>query len=127
MSYLGCIGKRFRNRGLQDLLVESEVLATGSVNGVMKGKHNRAVTMHKLMAKAMQQMRLKVYMESLPEDEAASVEHLMADLKKAFPTSKFHDMMAGESTTRLRNHTTVSTTLTGTDTPLTFGAHILKW
>ncbi|KAJ8049553.1 hypothetical protein HOLleu_02339 [Holothuria leucospilota] len=66
MSYLGCIGKRFRDGGLQDLLVESE-------------------------------MRIKAYVESLPDDEAASVGQLMADLEKAFPTSKFHELVAGES------------------------------
>ena len=43
MSFLGCIGKRFRDAGLQDILIESEVVAIGSINGVISGKHyNRA-------------------------------------------------------------------------------------
>ena len=41
---LAAIGKRFLDAGLQDLCVESEVIAEGSIAGVMEGrKYNRAV------------------------------------------------------------------------------------
>ena len=54
MSFLGCIGKHFGDAGLQDVLIESEVVATGSLNGVISGKHyNRAVRSNKLMSDAL--------------------------------------------------------------------------
>ena len=37
MSYLSILGKRFGDAGLQDILIESEVVAPGSINGVING------------------------------------------------------------------------------------------
>lgn len=37
MSFLAIIGKRFRDAGLEDILIESGVVAQGSVNGVFSG------------------------------------------------------------------------------------------
>ena len=48
-AYLAAIGKRFGDAGLSDILIESGVLASGSVAGVLEGRHyNRAVRMHKV-------------------------------------------------------------------------------
>ena len=63
MSLIGCIGKRFRDGGLEDVLIESEVVASGSVNGVISGKHyNRSIRANKLLMEAMQQMRFEAYL-----------------------------------------------------------------
>ena len=44
MMYLGIIGKQFRDAGLADLLVQSEVLVDGSVKEAFFGKmYSRAV------------------------------------------------------------------------------------
>lgn len=49
-AYLSAIGKRFGDAGLSDVLIESGVVATGSVAGVLEGRHyNRAVRIHKVM------------------------------------------------------------------------------
>ena len=58
-TLLGIIGKRFQDAGLRDLCVESQVIAEGSVSGVMEGrKYNRAVRLHKLVYEAlMRQVR----------------------------------------------------------------------
>ena len=53
-TLLGIIGKRFQNAGLRDLCVESQVIAEGSVSGVMEGrKYNRAMRLHKLVYEAL--------------------------------------------------------------------------
>ena len=58
MAALACIGKRFRDAGLQDIFIESEIVASGSVNGVMNGHHyNRSIRCHKLMAEAQHFLR----------------------------------------------------------------------
>ena len=53
-TLLGIIGKWFQDAGLRDLCVESQVIAEGSVSGVMEGrKYNRAVRLHKLVYEAL--------------------------------------------------------------------------
>lgn len=54
---LAIIGKRFQDGGLKDICIEAGLVAEGSINGVMDGKHyNRAVRTHKIIYEAM--MRL---------------------------------------------------------------------
>ena len=44
LSFLAVIGKRFRDAGLEDVLIESGLAARGSVDGVLSGRHyNRSV------------------------------------------------------------------------------------
>ena len=46
---MSVIGKRFGESGLRDLLIESRIIGSGSVNGVLEGKHyNRALRTHKV-------------------------------------------------------------------------------
>jgi len=48
-AFMAAIGKRFADAGLADILIESDIVATGSVSGVLEGRHyNRAVRMHKV-------------------------------------------------------------------------------
>ena len=97
MSFLGCIGKRFRDAGLQDILIESEVVAIGSINGVISGKHyNRAVRAHKLMAEALHHMRLETYLQSVSDDDAQQTRQLVTDMQKAFPQPEYHNMVSSE-------------------------------
>ena len=54
---LAIIGKRFRDAGLKDICEEAGVVAEGSINGVLDGKHyNRAVRVQKYISEAL--MRL---------------------------------------------------------------------
>ena len=39
MSYLACIGIRYKDAGLADKIIESGLVASGSVKGVMNGHH----------------------------------------------------------------------------------------
>ena len=44
MMYLGIIGKRFKDAGLRDILIQSQVLAEGSVDKALAGKmYNHSV------------------------------------------------------------------------------------
>ena len=94
MSFLGCIGKRFGDAGLQDVLIESEVVAIGSMNGVISGKHyNRAVRSNKLMSDALHRMMLQAFLHSLTEEAANKVEQVMADLQQAFPSPQYFEIL----------------------------------
>ena len=49
--FLSVMGKRFKDGGLRDLLLESTLVGSGSLNGVLEGKHyNRALRTHKVSA-----------------------------------------------------------------------------
>lgn len=49
-AFLAAIGKRFGDAGLTDILVESEIVGSGSVSGVIEGRHyNRALRTHKVL------------------------------------------------------------------------------
>ena len=48
-AFLAAIGKRFGDAGLADVLMESGIVASGSVAGVIEGRHyNRAICTHKV-------------------------------------------------------------------------------
>ena len=62
LAMLGVIGKRFAGSGWSDLVIESRVLAPGSVNGVVSGKHyNRGLRVHKLVSEALQRLQLQAF------------------------------------------------------------------
>lgn len=48
-AFIAAIGKRFGDAGLSDILIESGIVASGSVSGVLEGRHyNRAIRTHKV-------------------------------------------------------------------------------
>ncbi|XP_070581426.1 uncharacterized protein [Ptychodera flava] len=88
MSFLSAIGKRFRDAGLEDIMIESGILAQGSVNGVMSGHHyNRSVRCHKLVAEAMHRLRFNEFLDSLTEEEHLPVIASLLDLRDSYPHS----------------------------------------
>lgn len=81
---LSILGERFGDGGLKDILIESQIIAEGSINGVFDGKHyNRAVRAHKCIYEAM--MRLEwseviQWLESNDEDERMSVASFLEEV-----------------------------------------------
>lgn len=62
MTFMAVIGKRFSDAGLRDVLTESEIVSSGSVGGVIKGKHyNRAIRAHKYIAEALLRMQWRLF------------------------------------------------------------------
>ena len=86
-NLLSTIGKLFGDAGMRDLAVESGVIAAGSVDKVLEGKHyNRAVRFHKLMYEALIRVAYKGFVEWLdinrPEDATSldDIQPLLNDL-----------------------------------------------
>ena len=51
-------------------MIESELVASGSVNGVLSGKHyNRSIRAHKIIYEAMERLRFQAFEKSLPTTE----------------------------------------------------------
>lgn len=93
LSILSVLGKRFGDAGLADILVESDVIAPGSIQGVMKGRqYNRAMRVVKLFSEALRRLQIEAFLDSSDCDEATK-ENFLTLCKKfydSFPSSDFN-------------------------------------
>ncbi len=49
---------------MQDIFIESEIVAQGSLNGVFSGKHyNRCIRAHKLVYEALERLRFEAFLD----------------------------------------------------------------
>ena len=96
MSYLACIGIRYKDAGLADLIIESGLVASGSVKGVMNGHHyNRAFRTHKIVSEAMQRLRFQQFLDSLSEEDSQAIFNLITRLQAAYPSSEYCKIVEG--------------------------------
>ena len=66
LTFLAVLGKRFKDAGLADVLIESTVGGSSSVQSALDGRHyNRAVRMHKLVAESLVRMRWRAFLSTL--------------------------------------------------------------
>ncbi|KAL1268455.1 hypothetical protein QQF64_033818 [Cirrhinus molitorella] len=97
MSFLGILGKKFGDAGLQDILIESEVVAPGSINGVISGHHyNRSMRAHKLLYESLQRIRLLTFLDSLPLEDRDECMDVITEIKCAFQDRTMDVLCANE-------------------------------
>ncbi|XP_041466296.1 uncharacterized protein LOC121416845 [Lytechinus variegatus] len=97
LSMLACVGKRFGDAGLENLMIESNIVAQGSINGVLSGHHyNRSIRAHKCIVEALERLRWQAYMNSLSDVEYASTYEILSKLQSDFPTFSFTEFVQGE-------------------------------
>ena len=85
MSFLSILGKRFGSGGLTDLWVEADVVAAGSINGALSGKHyNRAIRGHKVVYEALCRIQLEDYLSSCSDERVAKYQELANSMKRKF-------------------------------------------
>ena len=61
-AFMGALGKKMRCSGLEEVLIESGICASGSIEQVLTGKHyNRALLVHKVVYEALERILLQVY------------------------------------------------------------------
>lgn len=64
MAYFKAVGKIIIDCGLSNIMVQSNLLAAGSVNGFLEGKHfNRCKRLHPLMGLGLQVLHFKSFLE----------------------------------------------------------------
>ena len=84
-TLLGIIGKRFQDAGLRDQCVESQVIAEGSVSGVMEGrKYNRAMRLHKLVYEALMRQvwsRFQKWVAEKHDEKTSLVDEMFSGLQ----------------------------------------------
>lgn len=84
--------------GFQDVIIEAEVVAARSIEGVITGhQYNRSMRTQKLMCEALQRLRWQAYLDILSEDDRESAMKIAADLQTAFPGEDFDVLVMSEN------------------------------
>ena len=97
MNFLAFFGKRFRDAGLQDIVIVSGLVAEGSTNTVLTGhQYNRSLRMHKIVSEAMEHMRWQAFLKTLSEEEQEQASDLMKKLQDSFPSDEHKQIVSGE-------------------------------
>jgi len=69
-AFMSMMGKRFLGSGFEDILIESEIVAPGSLQTVISGhKYNRSIRVHKIMFEALHRLQIQAFMASLTEQD----------------------------------------------------------
>ena len=77
-SYMAALGKLVRGSGLGDIIVQSGICASGSIEAVLAGKHyNRALRVHKAVLESLQRLLLKSFLSE--STEAADLFQQLSD------------------------------------------------
>ena len=83
MTIMAIIGARFGDAGLKDVAVQSEVVANGSIDSVLNGKHyNRAIRLHKIMYEATSQLLIQEFEHTLSENDMEIVRERKLQLEQ---------------------------------------------
>ena len=83
-------GNGFGDAGSENIMIESNIVAQGSINGVISGHHyNRSIRAHKCIMETVERLRWQAYITSLSDVNYASTYEILAKLQSDFPTSAF--------------------------------------
>ena len=86
--YMSCLGKLIRGSGFEEIIIESGICASGSIEKVMSGKHyNRATRVHITMLEALERLLFKKFEQHTKTK--TMIDSLKEDLKKFTP--ELHD------------------------------------
>lgn len=91
---MAVIGLRFGSAGLRDVIIESKVIAEGSVEKTLNGKHyNRAVRFHKLMFEACMRLVWESFVDWIKEkgEETEILDHAVEKIKALDDSDKMDD------------------------------------
>ncbi|XP_028411727.1 uncharacterized protein LOC114534480 [Dendronephthya gigantea] len=103
MSFCSGISKIFKDAGLQDIMIESEVVAPGSLKGVLTGKHyNRSIRAHKIIFEAMERLRLQAFEKSLTTTEKVLLESINRIMEDDPERDNFLDISSGNNVTEAK-------------------------
>ncbi|GBL96155.1 hypothetical protein AVEN_118711-1 [Araneus ventricosus] len=98
MSFLAIIGKRFRDAELEDIFIESGLVAQNSLNGVMNGHHyNRSIRAHKIMAEALESLRWQSFIEQTDKTTVDIVNTTSEELYLSYKNKTFLNILEQEN------------------------------
>ncbi|XP_078353866.1 uncharacterized protein LOC144638547 [Oculina patagonica] len=98
-AFFAAIGKRFGDAGLADVLMESGIVGSGSVAGVIEGRHyNRALRTHKIVFEAMHRLQWTGFKSWLQRNghqvNRMILVSAIEDIRKEFSPEKFNRLLS---------------------------------
>ena len=79
-------------------MIESEIVASGSMTGVLSGKHyNRCVRAHKIMYEAMERLRFQAFEDSLTAVEEDAFNSIAIEVQEDSGREKFLKICASSN------------------------------
>lgn len=94
MAFFKAIGVFINECGLSHMMVESKIIASGSVNGIIEGKHfNRCKRLHPLMAVGLQILHFDQFLKTKQVERDFLKEQIFDDLLQ------YQDLAVSHSTT----------------------------
>ena len=79
--------------GIEDILIEADIVVPGSLNGILSGHHYNIIIMaNKMMYEAFGRLRWKVFLKASSADECDYVLDLAKELNEVGPTMKLFDI-----------------------------------
>ena len=136
MVFFAVIGKRFRDSGLDDALIDSSVFARNTVDQIFKGKHyNRGVRAHKIALEALYRLRWLALCDWYRENTTTIVDEGAIEMVTEAGLSAFETKIAvTESVHRLKDSITEVVELCRNSSGIIkimpcsyFGVNILIW
>ena len=89
MMYMSILSNRFKYAGLRDLLIQSSVIAEGSIDRALCGKmYKRGIRMYKLAYEALTRLLLQCVDEKVDDSIVADVNAIMSMLKEKITHEK---------------------------------------
>lgn len=80
-AYLKAVGKVLSGSGFEEIVVDSKVCATGSIDGVLRGKlYNRSIRVHKTVLEALERLFFSSFLHSV--DVSTLLENAKKEIKK---------------------------------------------
>ena len=93
-SLFGALGLKMKGSGLSEILIESGVCASGSLEKVMLGKHyNRALRVHKLTVEALECLLLCKFEESEYSQETSPLHPEAIDMFQSLTENPSSEML----------------------------------
>ena len=102
-AYLKMIGKKMQGSGLSDVLIETGLIGSGSVQGVMSGRHyERAMHCHKIMIECLERLLPEQYLKHCGDEKifdslSADSQHKLAVLAMSLDEDTLARAMEDES------------------------------
>ena len=74
LAYLKMVGKKMNGSGFADIMTEAGLITSGSLRGVLAGKHyNRAMVCHKTMLEALERLLINMYLADNGKDNVMEI------------------------------------------------------
>ncbi|CAF4875177.1 unnamed protein product [Pieris macdunnoughi] len=110
MAFFKAVGTFINKCGLSHMMIESEIIASGSVNGIIEGKHfNRCKRLHPLIALGLQILHFDIFLKSKNAEHDFVKGQIYEDLleyqnkKISLPPSASTDLIPNEVLSELLN------------------------